>query len=123
MHRPTIGLVLGAGGIRGCAHAGAITVLRENEVPIDLVVGASVGAMFGLALAAGLPTERIAHLAREATPLDIFRFYAGRLRAGRRNPLARLLHDAGDGRTFQDLALPFAVLGTDMATGRPRVID
>jgi NTE family protein len=41
--RPRIGLVLGAGGIRGCAHAGVIAVLRQAEVSIDLVVGASVG--------------------------------------------------------------------------------
>ncbi len=51
--RPRLGLVLGAGGIRGCAHAGVISVLREAQVPIDLVVGASVGAIFGMALAGG----------------------------------------------------------------------
>jgi predicted acylesterase/phospholipase RssA len=121
--RPKVGLVLGAGGIRGCAHAGVIAVLREARVPVDVVVGASVGAMFGLALAAGLPTERIAQLATGARPLDLFRFYAGRLRTEARNPIARLLWEAGAGQTFSDLALPFAVLGTDMETGRPHVID
>src|SRR5436309_3089078 len=75
--RPRVGLVLGAGGIRGCAHGGAISVLREAEVPVDLVVGVSIGAMFGLGVAAGLPTEYIAGVAREATSLDIIRFYAG----------------------------------------------
>jgi len=122
-NRPTIALVLGAGGIRGCAHAGAITVLQENEIPIDLVVGASVGAIFGLALAAEVPAERIAWLARESTPLDMFRFYAGRLRVDRRNPIARLVHEAADGKTFEDLAMPFAVLGTDMHTGKPHIIN
>jgi len=119
---PTTGLVLGAGGIRGCAHAGVISVLREAGVPIDLVVGASVGAMFGLAVAAGLPTQRI-EVARDATPWDLFRFYAGRLRANRSNPIARMLLEAGDGKDFSDLELPFAVLGTDMATGAPTVLN
>jgi predicted acylesterase/phospholipase RssA len=118
-----VGLVLGAGGIRGCAHAGAIAVLQESHVPIDLVVGASVGAIFGLGLAAGVPAERIARVARDATPLDMFRFYAGRLRTDRKNPVARLLHEAGDGRRFEDLEIPFAVLGTDMQTGKPHVIN
>ncbi len=121
--RPRIGLVLGAGGIRGCAHAGVIAVLREAEIPIDLVVGASVGAMFGLAMAAGLPTEYLSRVAREATPLDLFRFYAGRLRLDRRNPISRMLLDAGGDRQFSDLNLPFAVVATDMATGDPVVID
>jgi NTE family protein len=120
---PRLGLVLGAGGIRGCAHAGVIEVMREAEIPIDLVVGASVGSMFGLALAAGLSTEYIARVAREGAPLDLFRFYAGRLRPGKSNPIARMLWDAGEGKTFADLELPFAVLGTDIATGKPAVID
>lgn len=121
--RATLGLVLGAGGIRGCAHAGALQVLDEAGIRPDLVVGASVGAMFGLALAAGMPTQRMAQVIGEAGPLDIARFYfGGRLRADRRNPIARLLHDAGDGKTFDDLELPFAVLATDMETGVPTVI-
>ncbi len=121
--RPRIGLILGAGGIRGCAHAGVIAELREAEIPIDLVVGASVGAIFGLAMAAGLPTEYLTRVAREATPLDLFRFYAGRLRLDRRNPISRMLLDAGGDRQFSDLTLPFAVVATDMATGEPVVID
>ena len=122
-HRPAIGLVLGAGGIRGCAHAGALRVLDAAGIRPDLVVGASVGAMFGLALAAGMSSQRLAQVIGEARPLDIARFYfGGRLRAGRRNPIARLLHEAGDGKTFADLKLPFAVLATDMETGIPTTI-
>jgi predicted acylesterase/phospholipase RssA len=121
--RPRTGLVLGAGGIRGCAHAGVIAVLREAEVPVDLVVGASVGAMFGVAVAAGRPSERIVQAVRDTRPRDIFSFYAGRLRTTRSNPIARLLLDAAGGKTFDDLEIPFAVVATDMATGKLGVID
>ena len=121
--RPITGLVLGAGGIRGCAHPGIIAVLREQAVPIDLVVGASVGAMFGLGLAAGLSTDYMVRVVQETRSADLFRFYAGRLRPSRSNPIARMLLEAGDGRTFADLDLPFAVLATDMETGRPVVFD
>ena len=121
--RPRVGLVLGAGGIRGCAHAGVVSVLREAGIPIDLVVGVSIGAMFGLAVAADWPTERIAEPARQASPRNLLRFYAGRLRANGSNPISRMLFEAGSGRTFADLPRPFAVLATDVATGHPRVID
>lgn len=114
--------MLGAGGIRGCAHAGALRVLEEAGVRPTLVVGTSVGAMFGLAFAAGVGSDRVAEVIGRSSPLDIARFYfAGRLRTDRRNPIARLLHEAGDGKTFDDLALPFAVLATDFETGAPTV--
>jgi predicted acylesterase/phospholipase RssA len=121
--QPRVGLVLGAGGIRGCAHAGVIKVLREQGIPIDLVVGASIGSIFGLALAAGWPTERIVQGALDATPRTMFRFYAGRLRTEARNPIARMLCEVGQDRDFSDLPLPFAVVATDMHTGQPTVID
>src|SRR5438445_13106778 len=94
--RPTIGLVLGAGGIRGCAHAGVVETLREVGVPIDVVVGASVGSVLGLGVAANLPTEYIVRVVREATALDLFRFYAGRLPTNARNPIACMLLNAGE---------------------------
>lgn len=121
--RPRVGLILGAGGIRGCAHAAVISVLCEAGIPIDMVVGASVGSIFGLGLAAGRPPSEMVRLVQETNPVELFRFYAGRLRPGARNPIARMLHEAGDGKMFADLELPFAVMGTDMATGKPVVID
>lgn len=122
-HRPKIGLVLGAGGVRGTAHAGVLSVLRDAGVPIDLVVGSSVGSLFGLGIAAGLPTEFIARVAREGTPFELFRFYAGRLRPTPRNSIGRMLFEAGYGRNFEDLEIPFAVQVTDMATGQVAIID
>jgi NTE family protein len=98
-------------------------VLREQRVPIDLVVGASIGAMFGLGLAAGVPPDQMVRIVHDLSPADVFRFYAGRLRPARSNPIARMLYEAGDGKTFDDLELPFAVLATDMETGRPEVIN
>jgi predicted acylesterase/phospholipase RssA len=99
-------------------------VLHEAGIRPDLVVGASTGAIFGLALAAGLPAAHMARVIEESTPLDLVHFYfTGRLRTDRRNTIARLLREAGEGKTFADLELPFAVLATDMETGKPTVLD
>lgn len=114
--------MLGAGGIRGCAHAGVISVLRDAGVPIDVVVGASVGAMFGLAVAADYPTEEIVRAGYTATSFNVVRFYAGRLRLNTSNPIGRTVVEAGEGKTFEDLPLPFAVMATDMASGEPVVL-
>lgn len=52
-----IALVLGAGGARGFAHIGVISVLERNNIPIDLVVGTSMGALVGGLYAAGTINE------------------------------------------------------------------
>ena len=42
-----IGLVLGGGGARGCAHVGMIQAMHEAGIPIDLIGGTSIGAFMG----------------------------------------------------------------------------
>jgi len=51
--RPRVGLVLGGGGARGAAHVGVIRVLEELRIPVDLVVGTSMGAIIGGLYATG----------------------------------------------------------------------
>lgn len=61
--RPRIGLVLGGGGARGFAHVGVLKVMEENRIPVDCVIGTSIGALVGGAYASGRSpaemTERI----------------------------------------------------------------
>ena len=47
MKRKTIGLALGGGGARGCAHIGVIKALKEADIPIDYIAGTSIGAFIG----------------------------------------------------------------------------
>jgi len=42
-----IGLALGGGAARGLAHVGVLRVLAENEIPVDMIVGTSIGALVG----------------------------------------------------------------------------
>jgi NTE family protein len=46
-NKPYVALVLGAGSARGLAHIGVIQVLLENQIPFDMIVGSSMGAMVG----------------------------------------------------------------------------
>lgn len=57
--RPKIGLVLSGGGARGAAHIGVIEALEEMNVPIDFVVGTSMGAVIGALYASGIPINQI----------------------------------------------------------------
>lgn len=60
-----IAVVLSGGGARGFAHIGVLRVLRELRVPVDIVVGTSMGSVVGGAYAAGASVDELARMARE----------------------------------------------------------
>jgi predicted acylesterase/phospholipase RssA len=45
--RPKVGLALGGGGSRGSAHVGVLKVLLEENIPIDVIAGTSIGSVVG----------------------------------------------------------------------------
>ena len=57
--RPRIGLALGGGGAKGLAHVGVLAYLDELRVPVDCVVGASMGALVGGAFASGMTAQEM----------------------------------------------------------------
>lgn len=57
--RPKVGLVLSGGGARGAAHIGVIRLLEEMDIPIDYVVGTSMGAIVGGLYAIGYTADDI----------------------------------------------------------------
>jgi len=60
--RPKIALVLSGGGARGAAHVGVLKVIEENHIPIDMVVGTSMGSFMGGLYAAGWKPDDIAKM-------------------------------------------------------------
>lgn len=57
--RPKIGLVLSGGGARGAAHVGVIRLIEEMQIPIDCVVGTSMGAIVGALYAIGYTADEM----------------------------------------------------------------
>lgn len=54
-----IGVSLGGGGARGLAHIGVLRVFAQEQIPIDLIVGTSIGALVGGAYAAGVTPDEM----------------------------------------------------------------
>src|SRR3990167_6303703 len=59
--RPTVGLVLSGGGARGLSHVGVLKVLEQAQVPVDLIVGTSMGAIIGGLYASGMSADELEH--------------------------------------------------------------
>jgi NTE family protein len=62
-----VGLVLSGGGARGFAHVGVLQALEAARVPVDVVVGTSMGAIVGGLYASGMDPQA---LERELMAID-----------------------------------------------------
>jgi len=60
--RPRVGLVLEGGGALGFAHIGVIDYLEQHHIPVDLVVGTSMGGLVGGLYAVGQSPAEIREL-------------------------------------------------------------
>ncbi len=57
--RPTVGLVLSGGGARGGAHVGILKYLEKRNIPVDYIVGTSMGSLMGGLYAIGYSAEEL----------------------------------------------------------------
>ncbi len=57
--RKTMALALGGGGVRGAAHVGILRVLEQEKIPIDYIVGNSMGAIVGGLYSAGMSLDEL----------------------------------------------------------------
>ncbi len=62
--RPKVAVVLGGGGAKGFAHIGVLKVLQEEGIPVDIVVGTSIGSVVGGIYAMGYSPEEIERQAK-----------------------------------------------------------
>ena len=119
----SVGIALGGGAAFGLAHLGVLKVLEDNDVPIDMVVGCSMGSLVAIGYAAGFtPAEMIDNARRMGTiwntlwaVLDITLTKPALMTGDR---VARLLSPLiGPVKDFDQLALPCRVVATDIETG------
>ncbi|MCR5710234.1 MAG: patatin-like phospholipase family protein [Bacteroidales bacterium] len=62
--RPKVGLVLSGGGAKGMAHIGVLKTLEELEIPVDFVVGTSIGSIMAGIYSLGYKADEIDSLVR-----------------------------------------------------------
>ena len=63
-HRPTVALVLSGGGAKGAAHVGAIKYLEEQGIPVDVVLGTSIGGLIAGMYSMGYSSDEMISILR-----------------------------------------------------------
>lgn len=125
--RPKIALVLGGGAARGFAHVGVIRVLEQEKVPIDMIVGTSVGSLIGAIYASDLNSfelEWTAFSLEKDNILDYAILYTitgmGPVKGDK---LEEFVKNKVPVANIENLKLPFAAVATDLNRGARVVID
>ncbi len=113
-----LALVLSGGGARGFAHVGVLQVVEQLALPIDLVVGVSMGSIVGAGYAAGFSPARMSKLARGVQVQAVFRPRPGRLGLVDPDGMRIALERVFGGRRFEDLDRELIVVSSSVTTGQ-----
>lgn len=110
-------LVLGGGSARGMAHIGVLKVFEREKIPVDRIVGTSIGALVGAAYALGITPEEMEERTKK---FDLKRLLDPTmpkmgLLAGER--LEGMIREITHGKRFEDCRIPFIAVTTDIETG------
>jgi len=122
-----VGLVLGVGVGYGFCHVGVLKVIEEENIPIDVIVGSSIGSFIASLWAIGKTSGEILEVAREFREpkhiwglIDItfpsFGFIKG-------NKLYRFLKKHLGDKTFYDVKLPLKIIASDVRKKEPKILD
>jgi NTE family protein len=116
---PPVAFVLGGGGHQGAYEVGMLKALLEHGITPDLVVGTSVGALNGAAIAADPSLATVARLRDIWLGLDDVSIFGGSFFAGAANlmrsrthlhsnkPLREMIEKLLPAKTFEELHVPF----------------
>ena len=143
--RPKVALVLGGGGAKGAAEVGALKVIEQVGVPIDYIVGTSIGSIIGGLYSIGYRADDLDSLFVNQNWLKLFndgRVHGqGRLHEVRgpglmkgrgviqfldtlisRRPQAKALPGYPDSIDFNHLPIPYRAVACDINTGKTAVL-
>ncbi|WP_257311735.1 patatin-like phospholipase family protein [Geothrix fuzhouensis] len=125
--KPKIALVLGGGAARGFAHIGVIRTLEQEKIPVDLVVGTSVGSLIGAIYAADRNSFDLEWTAFQLQKDDLFDFGVLSTVAGmgfaKGDKLEAWVKKHIKPANIEQLKIPFAAVATDLNWGQEVVLD
>jgi len=125
--RPKVALVLGGGAARGFAHVGVIRVLEQEKIPIDMIIGTSVGSLIGAIYASDLNSFELEWTAftLERDNLMDYGIFSAVTAMGpvKGDKLEEFVKTKVPVANIENLKLPFAAIATDLNRGTRVVLD
>ena len=122
-----VGLVLGVGVGYGFCHVGVLKVIEEEHIPIDVIVGSSIGSLIASLWAVGKSSSEILKITSEFREpkhiwglIDITFPMLGFIKG---NKLYRFLKKHLGDKTFYDVKLPLKIIASNVHKKEPKIFD
>lgn len=112
-----VGLALGAGSVRGYAHAGVLSALSRAGLQVDFLAGTSVGGAVAGLHALGYTPDELADALDRCAKL-LFRPTVARSGLMSNRSLRQYLQQLGGDRNIEDLPIPLAIVAADLEEQR-----
>ena len=111
----------------GFCHIGVLKVIEEENIPIDIIAGSSIGALIASLWATGKSSQEIMEITREfKEPKHIWGLIDvtfPRLGFIKGNKLYRFLKKYLGDKTFYDVKLPLRIIASDVRRKEPKILD
>jgi len=121
---PKVALILTGGAARGLCHIGVIKVLEENNIPIDMIIGISMGSIVGGYYAYGYTVEHMLEKARQFSLLSLIDLnYLSRGFLSGEKLQHNIFERDVDFARIEELGKPLYILSTDLITGSVYIFD
>lgn len=122
---PKVALVLGGGSAKGFAHVGVIRVLEQEKIPVNMIVGTSVGSLIGSIYASnpdGFQLEWLAFKIEKSDILDFSIVYSkmGPVQGAK---LESFVERNVAAKRIEDTKIPFFPVATDLNTGETVTLE
>jgi NTE family protein len=120
-----LALALSGGSVKGLAHIGFLEVLEENHIPIDVIVGTSMGALIGGLYSAGKLKEFKKEILKISKSQILSTILTAKLRKGNTDTtrLEKILKKYIPKTKTENLAINFTAIATNLNTGKEVFLD
>ncbi|MFD2115517.1 patatin-like phospholipase family protein [Paenibacillus yanchengensis] len=119
----TIGLALGSGSLRGMAHLGVLNILEQEQIPIDIIAGTSVGSFVGGAYAAGLSAKECQNILATMNWGHLVKPTFPKRALVDNTPMIDFVEKKIGTYNIEDLRIPYAAVAAEVRTGEAHIMN
>jgi len=120
-----LALVLSGGSARGLAHIGVLEILEEHHVPIDTIIGTSMGAIVGGLYSAGTLKDFKQDILKVSSSKLVSLFLSHKIKGGHTTTaeIENFLKRYTKNKKIEKLDLSFTAVATNLKTGKELFIN
>ena len=121
--KPTVGIALSGGAVRGISHIGILKVLERENIPITFIAGTSIGALIGALYASGIKANELEQIAKTTKWRKLIDFTVPKTGFIAGKKIEKYIRDIIKNKNFEDLPIPLSIVATELNRGEKVIFN